>query len=81
MRSITVISRNEKWLEIRVGLFSPINGAKVELEQESWLLHFDYIIQTPDRQTKNLVRAQKYKPVYCKYDMWFNTRRVMTKQF
>lgn len=66
MRSITAISRNERLREVRMGLFSPINGAKVELEQESQLLHFGYIIiQTlPERQTANLfVTAQKYKSV------------------
>lgn len=64
MRSITVISRNERLHEIRVGLVSPINGAKVE--QQSWLLYFGYTViqRLPVRQTANLfLTAQKYNSV------------------
>lgn len=35
MWSITAISGHDRLCEIRVGLFSPVNRAKVELEQES----------------------------------------------
>lgn len=61
-----------------------LNGAKAELELESGLLHFGYImIQTlSERLTAMLfVSAQKYKSVKCKYCMWYNIRTLMTKQF
>lgn len=58
-RSITATSRNDRLSGIRVGLLSPVNGTKVELEEEPCFTVIAFWLHNkreplPGRQTEDL---------------------------
>lgn len=58
------MTKNVKLHEIRVDLFSSMSGAKVDLEQESRLLHFG-----EKANSKPFCYGTKIQVSQCKYNM------------